>query len=33
MRKKDELSKERACMQNAHAEEMVFVLLSRDAEA
>mgnify|MGYP003579755805 CR=1 FL=1 len=33
MRKKDELSKEHACMQRAHAEEMVFVLLSRDAAA
>ena len=33
MRKKDELSKEHTCMQHAHAEEMVFVLLSRDAAA
>jgi len=30
MRKKDELSKEHTCMQHAHEEEMVFVLLSRD---
>ena len=30
MRKKDELSRERACMQYAHDEEMTFVLLSRD---
>lgn len=33
MRKKDELSKEASCMQRAHAEEMVFVLLSRDPAA
>jgi hypothetical protein len=33
MRKKDELSKEHTCMQHAHAEEMVFVLLSRDSAA
>jgi hypothetical protein len=33
MRKKDELTKEHTCMQHAHAEEMVFVLLSRDAAA
>jgi hypothetical protein len=33
MRKKDELSKERTCLRNAHPEEMVFVLLSRDAAA
>lgn len=33
MRKKDELSKEHTCMQHAHPEEMVFVLLSRDAAA
>jgi hypothetical protein len=33
MRKKDELSKEHTCMQHAHAEEMVFVLLSRDDAA
>ncbi len=33
MRKKDELSREHTCMQHAHAEEMVFVLLSRDAAA
>lgn len=33
MRKKDELSVERTCMQNAHPEEMTFVLLSRDAAA
>lgn len=33
MRKKDELSKEHTCMQHAHPEEMVFVLLSRDVAA
>lgn len=33
MRKKDELSKKHTCMQHAHADEMVFVLLSRDAAA
>jgi hypothetical protein len=33
MRKKDELSKEHTCLQHAHAEEMVFVLLSRDSAA
>lgn len=33
MRKKDELTKEHTCMQNAHDEEMTFVLLSRDAAA
>lgn len=33
MRKKDELSKAHTCMQHAHPEEMVFVLLSRDAAA
>jgi deoxycytidylate deaminase len=33
MRKKDELSKTHTCMQHAHPEEMVFVLLSRDAAA
>lgn len=33
MRKKDELSREHTCMQHAHPEEMVFVLLSRDAAA
>ena len=33
MRKKDELSKEHTCMQHAHPNEMVFVLLSRDAAA
>lgn len=33
MRKKDELSKERTCMRSAHPEEMVFVLLGRDAAA
>lgn len=32
MRKKD-LSKEHTCMHHAHAEEMVFVLLSRDIAA
>lgn len=31
MRKKDELSREHTCMNHAHDEEMVFVLLSRDA--
>lgn len=33
MRKKDELSRKHTCMQHAHQEEMVFVLLSRDAAA
>jgi hypothetical protein len=33
MRKEDELSKDHTCMQHAHAKEMVFVLLSRDAAA
>jgi hypothetical protein len=33
MRKKDELTKEHTCMQHAHPEEMVFVLLSRDVAA
>ena len=33
MRKKDELSREHTCMQHAHPNEMVFVLLSRDAAA
>lgn len=33
MRKKDELTKEKSCMQSAHPEEMTFVLLSRDAAA
>jgi hypothetical protein len=33
MRKKDELSRQHTCMQHAHSEEMVFVLLSRDAAA
>lgn len=33
MRKKDELSREHTCMQHAHDNEMVFVLLSRDAAA
>lgn len=33
MRKKDELSLKHTCMQHAHPEEMVFVLLSRDAAA
>jgi hypothetical protein len=33
MRKKDELTREHTCMQHAHPEEMVFVLLSRDAAA
>lgn len=33
MRKKDELTREHTCLQHAHPEEMVFVLLSRDAAA
>lgn len=33
MRKKDELSKKQTCMAHAHSDEMVFVLLSRDAAA
>lgn len=33
MRKKDELSRSHTCMQHAHPNEMVFVLLSRDAAA
>jgi hypothetical protein len=33
MRKKDELTREHTCMKHAHPEEMVFVLLSRDAAA
>ena len=33
MRKKDELTREHTCMQHAHADEMVFVLLSRDEAA
>lgn len=33
MRKKDELSLPVTCMAHAHPEEMVFVLLSRDAAA
>jgi inorganic triphosphatase YgiF len=33
MREKDELSKQHTCMQTAHDEEMMFVLLSRDAAA
>ena len=33
MRKKDELSKPQTCMSNAHPNEMVFVLLGRDAAA
>jgi hypothetical protein len=33
MRKKDELTQEKTCMQSAHPEEMTFVLLSRDAAA
>ena len=33
MRKKNELSQEHTCMQHAHPEEMVFVLLSRDEAA
>lgn len=33
MRKKDEPSKTKTCMEHAHPEEMVFVLLGRDAAA
>src|SRR5579872_6725662 len=33
VRKRDELSKPTTCMAHAHPEEMVFVLLSRDAAA
>ncbi len=33
MRKKDELTLEHTCMQHAHPEEMVFVLLGRDPAA
>ncbi len=33
MRKRDELSKEHTCMQHAHPDEMVFVLLGRDPAA
>ena len=33
MRKKDELSKSETCMAHAHPNEMVFVLLGRDAAA
>lgn len=33
MRKKDELSKLNTCMAHAHPDEMVFVLLGRDAAA
>lgn len=33
MRKKDELTKQSTCMAHAHPNEMVFVLLSRDAAA
>ncbi len=33
MRKKEELPQEHTCMQHAHPEEMVFVLLSRDLAA
>lgn len=33
MRKKNELTLEHTCMSHAHPEEMVFVLLSRDAAA
>lgn len=33
MRKKDELTKSHTCMQSAHPEEMVFVLLGRDPAA
>ncbi len=33
MRKKDELSRDDTCMRHAHPEEMVFVLLGRDAAA
>lgn len=33
MRKKDEISKHKSCLSRAHEEEMVFVLLGRDAAA
>lgn len=33
MRKRDELSRDTTCMRHAHPNEMVFVLLSRDAAA
>ncbi len=33
MRKKDELTKDRPCMQTAHQNEMTFVLIGRDAAA
>lgn len=33
IRKEDELSKQHTCMRNAHPQETVFVLLSRDAAA
>lgn len=33
MRKKDELSRKHTCTSHAHPEEMLFVLLSRDAAA
>lgn len=33
MRKRDELSRPRTCMNSAHPEEMTFVLLGRDAAA
>lgn len=33
MRKQDELSRKDTCMAHAHPQEMVFVLLSRDAAA
>lgn len=33
MRKRDELTREHTCMQHAHPDEMVFVLLSRDEAA
>ncbi len=33
MRKKDELAREHTCLRHAHPQEMVFVLLSRDAAA
>jgi hypothetical protein len=33
MRKKDELAREHTCMQHAHPDEMVFVLIGRDPAA
>lgn len=33
MRRKDEFSKAKTCFNNAHSEEMIFVLLGRDSAA